>query len=99
MITINNMNDVLPEYEFNVRVDRKTIFGNPFRINDESERDAMLDQYERYFYERVENDIEFKTAVDQLIDVYKKHGRLNLFCWCYPQRCHSETIKKYVLSF
>lgn len=67
MITINNMNDVLPKYELDVRVDRKTIFGNPFRINDESERDAMLDQYEKYFYERVENDIEFKNAVDRCI--------------------------------
>lgn len=100
MITINNMDDVMPsdENEFDVRVDRKTIFGNPFRINDESERDQMLDKYEEYFHERVKNDPEFRDAANHLVDLYKKHGKLNFFCWCYPKRCHSETIRAYILS-
>ena len=38
---------------FDVRVDRKTIFGNPFRIEDESLRDDALDKYQDYFYERI----------------------------------------------
>ena len=98
MITINNMDEKQPTEVFDIRVDRKTIFGNPFRINDESERDKMLDRYEEYFYQRLENDADFRNAVNYLIEVYKKYGKLNLFCWCYPKRCHSETIRKYILK-
>lgn len=83
---------------FDVRVDRKTIFGNLFKIIDESERDQKLDQYEEYFRERTKNDADFRGEVEQLIEIYRKYKKLNLFCWCYPKRCHSETIKRYILQ-
>ena len=98
MISIKNMNDCMPSCEFDVRVDRKTIFGNPFRIEDESQRDYVLDNHKKYFYERIKNDTDFKNNINQLIQIYKIYGHLNLFCWCYPKRCHAETIKEYILD-
>ena len=88
----------MPSKEFDVRADRKTIFGNPFHIYDESERDAVCDKYAKYFYERTEKNPDCKREADRLVDVYKKYKKLNLFCWCYPKRCHSKTIREYILS-
>ena len=34
----------------------------------------------------------------KLLRLYEKHGTLNLFCWCFPKRCHSETIKEYIIE-
>ena len=93
-ITINNMNELMSSEEFDVRADRETIFDNPFHIYDESESDAMCDKYEKYFYERIEKNGDFKREADRLVDIYKKYKKLNLFCRCYPKRCHSETIRE-----
>ena len=98
MISIKNMNDCLPSCEFDVRVDRKTIFGNPFRIENESLRDDALDKYQIYFYERIKKDLEFQNEAEKLLRLYEKYGTLNLFCWCFPKRCHSETIREYILA-
>ncbi|MBO7454387.1 MAG: DUF4326 domain-containing protein [Alphaproteobacteria bacterium] len=98
MIIIKNMDFSEPYYEFDVRVDRKTIFGNPFRIDDESLRDCVLDKYQSYFHERIKKDVEFRNVVEKLLYIYEKHGRINLFCWWFPKRCHLETIKEYILS-
>ncbi|MDR1982931.1 MAG: DUF4326 domain-containing protein [Holosporaceae bacterium] len=97
VITINNLRNVYPVNEFDVRVDRKTVFGNPFHMTTESQRNCICDQYEEYFQSRVENNVAFRQAIDELIYLYKKHGILNLFCWCYPKRCHAETIRAYIL--
>ena len=98
MINIRNMNYSTPSYAFDVRVDRKTIFGNPFRIEDESLRDDALDRYQTYFYERIKKDLEFRNEAEKLLRLYEKYGTLNLFCWCFPKRCHSETIKEYIIE-
>jgi hypothetical protein len=97
VITINNLKNASPVNEFDVRVDRKTVFGNPFHMALESQRNDVCDQYEKYFQDQVENNIEFRQALSELICIYKKHGILNMFCWCSPKRCHAETIKAYVL--
>ncbi len=78
MIAIKNMEFSEPYYEFDVRVDRKTIFGNPFRIDDESLRDCALDKYQSYFHERIKKDVEFRNEVEKLLYIYEKHGRINL---------------------
>jgi hypothetical protein len=96
VITVNNLSNAHPFDEFDVRVDRKSVFGNPFRMTSESQRNYVCDQYEEYFKCQTENNIEFRQALDELIRLYKKHGVLNLFCWCYPKRCHAETIKAYI---
>lgn len=34
--------------------------------------------------------------LDRLAALYKKHGKLRLFCWCKPEACHGDIIKKYL---
>lgn len=49
MIVIKNMRNtryVDTGDEYKVRIDRKSIFGNPFFMKDESQRDFVCEQYE-----------------------------------------------------
>ncbi|WNM70115.1 DUF4326 and YspA-like SLOG domain protein [Myxococcus phage Mx1] len=61
-------------------------FGNPCRLEDFSgDRRSCLDAYERYFTQRLANDLEFRTRVDGL------RGK-TLGCFCWPEQCHGESI-------
>jgi len=68
-----------------VRIDRQTIFGNPFRIGRDGSREEVIAKYVDYFYARIENDKVFRKAVLGLRNKV-------LACWCAPQPCHGEVI-------
>ncbi len=97
MISIESMRGGnWPSRPYQVRVDRAGVFGNPFGMRKLHERAASCDKYHEYFHEKVVNDPEFLTAVNELAKLYKQYGKLTLMCWCAPLRCHSETIKAYL---
>lgn len=106
MITIKNLRNSKPQCEWQVRVDRTSVLGNPFYMSDESHRDEVCDKYEDYFYNMVGFDedagfhnikaFRFNEELRRLVAIYKKHGKLELYCWCAPKRCHAETIKAYI---
>ena len=64
-------------------------FGNPFRLNDESERVEILRKYEVWFYDRLASDPEFKRRIHELKG--KKLG-----CFCRPKICHGDIIADYL---
>lgn len=99
MIEICNLRHVKPEYEYDVRVDRSNkILGNKFVMKNESERELVCKQYEIWLYERVGlQDVDIINELQRLGAIYKKYGRLRLFCWCAPKKCHAETIKHLIL--
>ena len=96
MINIINLKHSKPVKEYDAVVDRTSKLGNPFYMKSEAERDNVCDKYIEYFYRNIQASGSFKTEVNRLVDLYKKHGHLNLFCWCAPKRCHAETIRKYI---
>lgn len=101
--------------EFDVAVDRTSVLGNPFRMRNTSdaERDIVCGKYEIYFNAIVNNDVKtyhdfgvfdaqreaFMNELRRLYRIYRKYGKLNLFCWCAPKRCHAETIKKFLEKY
>lgn len=69
-----------------VRVDRRSPWGNPFRMRNGSdqERNRVCDAFE-----------EWVMSSEQ--ELYRKEVRRvlrgkNLTCWCSPLRCHAETL-------
>ena len=58
----------------------------------ESERDAVCGSYEEWFRKNPS----LYNELERLKKLYAEHGRLNLFCWCAPKRCHAETVKQYL---
>lgn len=61
----------------------RSIWGNPFYLKNESQRDQVCDQYEEYLNKN-------ETLLNQLHTLKGKA----LVCWCYPKRCHGNTLIK-----
>ena len=97
-IAIKNLRSGFPGGKADVRVDRASIFGNPYRLYGESNRAGVCEKYEVYFRQKLAKCPSFKAEVDKLIDLYKQHNALNLYCWCAPKQCHAETIRDYILQ-
>jgi hypothetical protein len=66
--------------------DRRTMFGNPFKIGMDGNRAEVIEKHMHYFFGRIRMDCVFREAVAGL----KDH---KLGCWCEPLPCHCHTIK------
>ena len=96
-VTFKNLRNSKPQYAWQVRVDRASILGNPFYMKNEFERNRVCEQYEAYFYEKMQHtDTDFYREVMRLHKILQQYGKLELYCWCAPKRCHAETIKTFI---
>lgn len=102
---INLRNYQLKENELLIKVDRSSVLGNPFPMHNktEEERNRVCNQYEIYFNKIINNkDLEqnqkFMNELRRIYILAKKQD-IALGCWCYPKRCHSETIKAFLEQF
>jgi len=73
-----------------VYVGRPTVYGNPFKIGPDGDRDQVIAKFWHYFHDKLEQNQEFKEAVDSL-----KYAK-GLVCWCAPERCHADIIAEYL---
>lgn len=64
-------------------------FGNPFPLKKGEDPGETLEKFKEYFYNRLEEDKDFKNKVDQL------KGK-TLGCFCKPKPCHGDIIKQYL---
>jgi hypothetical protein len=71
-----------------------SILGNPYFLESELSRDYVCNQYEKFFKSKL-NDEDFNNAL-QIIKNDLKHSNVILGCFCYPRRCHCDTIKNYI---
>lgn len=67
-----------------IRVDRGTPWGNPFVIGRDGDRDEVCNKFEEYATKKHKEDPGWLAP---LVD-------RDLACWCYPKRCHAETLIK-----
>lgn len=84
--TVININHGDP---FDVYIGRPSIFGNPFFLRREADRDACLARYRAYFLHRIGHDTEFRKAVRSL-------RNKRLACHCAPKKCHGDVIAEWV---
>ncbi len=70
-------------------VDRRSIFGNPFKITSRCTRKDSIRKYKQRFNRLIANNEEFRTAVELL----RGH---TLGCWCTPLPCHGDVIIEYL---
>jgi hypothetical protein len=95
MIEICNLRNVKPSKPWDFSVARGTPLGNRYFLAKENERDQACDWYDNWFFNHSHSK-EFYDYLNVLITAYKKYGKLRLFCWCAPKRCHAETPKRYI---
>lgn len=67
------------------KVDRSTIYGNPFILegNDEEDRNVVCDMFEVWVKLPAQAPLRAQAKAE-----LKGH---DLLCWCAPKRCHAET--------
>lgn len=73
----------LKEETYDVRIDRKTKWGNPFVIGKDGTREEVIRQYELYITEQ-------RHLMDALPELKGKR----LGCWCAPAACHGDVLAK-----
>lgn len=71
--------------KYDVFIGRPSIFGNPFVLKREEDREKVVAQYEKYARKRIEEDVNFAIAVANL------EGR-TLGCFCAPRACHGDVL-------
>lgn len=65
-----------------VYIGRPSVFGNPFAMRSEEDRNLVCDQFEQYVRER-----------PQLIARIKRELKgKDLVCFCAPKRCHGDLL-------
>lgn len=77
--------------EFDVRIDRETMWGNKFYMKNESkeERARVIHEYGVWLWTKIyTGDI----TLSQLDALYGKR----LGCWCHPKPCHGDELMKAV---
>ena len=93
MILIKNLRNEKPHYPWQIKVDRSSLLGNPFPISKDQDRNTVCDRYKAYIKEKIKTDVVFSSCINGLISLHNSYGKLELFCWCTPLRCHAEELK------
>lgn len=70
-----------------VRIDRRTPWGNPFRIGTHGDRERVIALYRRDLWRRIRSGA---LPVDRLAAL---SGKM-LACWCAPEACHGEVLAR-----
>jgi hypothetical protein len=85
------MTTVVNKYKskFDIYIGRPSIFGNPFSIGKDGDRDEVIKKFRTYFNQRIKKDAHFKQ------EVLKLKGK-TLGCYCKPQDCHGDVIANYL---
>lgn len=70
---------------YDVRIDRRTRWGNRFVMHDESQRENVVRKHREWLWQ------EIKAGRITKGDLAQLHGK-TLACWCAPKACHGDTL-------
>jgi hypothetical protein len=80
-IEILNMRNTPCVPDLCIRIDRKTKWGNPYKMRSERER---MDVIKKYTYYLLDSEL--------VNDLHEIKGKW-LACWCHPKPCHGDVLK------
>ena len=75
-----------------VRIFRPNILGNPFYMQDESERESVIFKYHKYLQEEYRKRGKVYDELLRLVDIVRSGQNLYLICFCAPKSCHGDVI-------
>lgn len=94
MITILNKS-FYKNKDIGYYIGRPSILGNPFIIGKDGSRDEVIAKYERWLRDRIKLNGHIYHEINRLAKIAKDND-LILTCWCAPERCHGDVIKKII---
>ncbi len=80
MLVKNLKDDKFPRLS-DLRIDRRTKYGNPFAIGKDGNREEVIVKYREYIAENM-----------HLINEIRERNPRYLYCWCAPLPCHGDVI-------
>jgi hypothetical protein len=80
-IELLNLHDTSFHIDNGVRIDRKSKWGNPYKMQSESDRLKVIKKYTYYILE------------SKLLDDIQELEDKWLYCWCYDKPCHGNVLK------
>ena len=89
MRILNEKTDAIPADAVYVGRGRGSRWGNPFKIGRDGNRDQVIELYRQWLWR------EIKAGRITRDDLRSLAGR-DLICWCAPNRCHAEVIRRAV---
>lgn len=86
-----------------VLIDRTTRFGNPLFMNDESERDIVIERFAYMLKSAIKKCVPDMISALQFLEMkmyeaVKRNEPLVLLCHCYPKKCHGDIYKQMLLN-
>ena len=85
MAVLNKRTHGVPEGA--VYIGRGSMWGNPFVIGQDGDRDEVCEKHAQYLRQKVRSGEISKRQLAEL------HGK-DLVCFCAPLRCHGEILSK-----
>ena len=77
-----------PEHGSVVRIDRRTRWGNPFRIPQHGSRAEVVELYRRDLWRCIRAG---EVALEDLADL---HAKTVFLCHCHPLPCHGDVLAR-----
>ena len=68
-------------------IDRRTKWGNPFRIGDAGTREEVIERYRAHLWRRI-------RAGEITLEELAEMDGMWLACWCDPQPCHGHVLAR-----
>jgi hypothetical protein len=84
-----------------VYIGRGSALGNPFRISDTLSRDDVIRMYTAWLLPRLRRssknyDATAHGAMRRILKSHRSGNQINLVCFCAPQACHGDVIKRLI---
>lgn len=77
-------------------IGRPSILGNPFKMNRETERDDVVEQYRVWLMKELKKNGNVRDKIREIARQVTAGETVNLVCWCAPKRCHGDVVKEVV---
>lgn len=85
-----------------IPIHRPHPLGNPFvlhDVNDDMERDSVIDKYEQWLYKQVtEGNTNVLDELNRILIARDQYDDVFLQCFCAPKKCHGDVIVYYLFS-
>lgn len=78
-----------------VYIGRPSVFGNPFRLGRDGNRERILEKYDTWLRNQLREPraVRLRKSIDRLVEFVEQGNDLTLICWCKPLACHGDIIK------
>lgn len=108
MITIVNKKTYKPQnVSYEVYIGRPNSLGNPYthlslsntkaKYHVATSKEAVA-KYQTWLNKRLIDDNKVIIAFNHLLNIYEEYKKLVLICWCKPNICHGDIVKKFILK-